>query len=120
MKVKKQKLKKRKVLFLQLHEALNIWILQALTMGIIITESIICEKAKYFAISFSISDQFQFSNGWLNKFKKRSNIKARKIMGEEASAPIESLPKERNRLQQILSHFQDENIFNADETGLFF
>ena len=41
-------------------------------------------------------------------------------MGEEASAPIESLPKERNRLQQILSHFQDENIFNADETGLFF
>jgi len=41
-------------------------------------------------------------------------------MGEGASAPIESLPKERNHLQQILSHFQDENIFNADETGLFF
>ena len=70
MKVKKQKLKKRKILFLQLYEALNIWISQALTMGMIITEGIIREKAKYFAISFSISDQFQFSNGWLDKFKK--------------------------------------------------
>jgi len=39
-------------------------------MGMIITEGIIREKAKYFAISFSISDQFQFSNGWLDKFKK--------------------------------------------------
>ena len=43
-----------------------------------------------------------------------------KYSGEANSAPIESLPEERARLRTILAKYDKENIYNADETGLFF
>ena len=43
-----------------------------------------------------------------------------KYSGEANSVPIESLPEERARLRTILAKYDKENIYNADETGLFF
>jgi hypothetical protein len=65
-------------------------------------------------------DDFHFSNGWIQKFKKRNQLVSYRFHGEAASAPIESLQEERMKLQEIISRFDPENVFNADETGLFF
>ncbi|CAG8652969.1 6041_t:CDS:1, partial [Ambispora gerdemannii] len=40
--------------------------------------------------------------------------------GEAASAPLENLPEEQKKSQELLSNYNPENIYNADETGLFY
>ena len=39
--------------------------------------------------------------------------------GEASSAPLENLGAMREKLRQTLKDFAPENIFNCDETGLF-
>ena len=65
-------------------------------------------------------DKIQFSNGWIWRFKRRNGLRKIKYSDEANSAPIESLPEERARLHTILAKYDKENIYNADETGLFF
>ena len=40
--------------------------------------------------------------------------------GEAASVPLENLPAEHMKLQELLSRYNPEDIYNADETGLFY
>ena len=43
--------------------------------GVILTDLLIKEKAKFFANAFNIQeDELVFSNGWLDRFKKKNNI----------------------------------------------
>jgi hypothetical protein len=42
------------------------------------------------------------------------------LHGEAASAPVKDLGVARSKLQKILATYRLEDIFNADETGLFF
>ena len=37
-----------------------------------------------------------------------------------SSGPLESLPGERIKLQELLSQYESDDIYNADETGLFY
>ncbi|CAG8760349.1 4953_t:CDS:2, partial [Rhizophagus irregularis] len=53
-------------------------------------------------------------------FKKRNGLQRVKFSGEANSAPIETLPEERVRLRALLAKYDKEDIYNADETGLFF
>ena len=64
-------------------------------------------------------NELVFSNGWLEKFKKRNNIKRYRAHGEAGSVPLESLPKERER-HKLLGQFTLDRIYNIDETGLFY
>ncbi|CAB4401203.1 unnamed protein product [Rhizophagus irregularis] len=50
------------------------------------------------------------------KFKKRNNICKFCIYGESGSVPLASLPEEIVKLQQILSRFTLDQIYNIDET----
>ncbi|CAG8603701.1 1935_t:CDS:2, partial [Diversispora eburnea] len=58
-----------------------------------------------------------FSNGWVTKFKKHNEIRKITMHSEAASAPLENLPKEWKKLQELLSHYNSEDMYNADETG---
>ncbi|CAG8629841.1 3807_t:CDS:2, partial [Diversispora eburnea] len=40
--------------------------------------------------------------------------------GEAASTPLENLSEERKKLQELLSNYDPEDIYNTDETGLFY
>lgn len=42
------------------------------------------------------------------------------IHGESGSAPVESLDVEREKIREILKNYDLSEIYNADETGLFF
>lgn len=59
-----------------------------------------------------------FSTGWLEKFKKRHHIRSRQQFGEAASVP-ENVEEEMRALRTIAGEFQEEDIYNMDETGLF-
>jgi Tc5 transposase DNA-binding domain/Fission yeast centromere protein N-terminal domain len=111
----------RKVKFPQLNEALSIYISQVISKGLFITDLIIKEKARSFAKILGISEtDIKFSNGWLDRFKAHNNLRKHYIHGEAKSAPIESLPHERKYLKHKLRKYSPDDIFNADETGLFF
>jgi hypothetical protein len=62
-----------------------------------------------------------WSNRWLDRFKKRHNIKEYKLHGEGASADIDSedVTKQMDNLRAECSTYALKDIFNMDETGLF-
>ncbi|GBN05843.1 Tigger transposable element-derived protein 6 [Araneus ventricosus] len=81
----------------------------------------ITEKALQFAKALGY-DEFRGSNGWLEKFKRRHGIMAKVIMPGE-SKDIDDNDSENwitEILSKILKDYKPENIFNADETALFF
>ena len=64
--------------------------------------------------------EFTMSNGWLDRFKKRFNIRSKVISGEAGGVRDEIVTSWQERLPNILSGYSPENIFNKDETGQFF
>ena len=62
------------------------------------------------------------SNGWLMRYTGRNSLKELKRYGEAASASAETIENERKRIQELIKKYGYElrNIFNMDETGLFY
>jgi hypothetical protein len=113
--------KHKGVKFPELDRAMCLWVESVTTGGVILTDSLIKEKARFFANAFNIQeDKLIFSNGWLDSFKRRNNIRRYRIHGESGSAPIASLPEERMKLRQLLSRYTLDKIYNIDETGLYY
>jgi len=111
----------RGVKFPILDNAMNLWVENVTAGGVILTDLLIKEKAKFFANTFNIQeDELVFSNGWLDRFKKRNNIRRHRMHGESGSAPIASLSEERIKLRQLLSQYSLDQIYNIDETGLYY
>ena len=76
-------------------------------------------QAREYAKEFEITT-FKASNGWLDAFKKRLNITYPSI-GVEGSYVNENVVSDwKNKLDEICEGFSAENIFNADETALFY
>jgi arginine repressor len=94
------------------------WILQS-QERIILADDIIIEKAKNFARLLNISD-FKFSNGWLQKFKQRHGLKKITKHGEDASVDEEAVEITLPQLRAILKEYNLRDIYNMDETGLFY
>ncbi|CAF1689440.1 unnamed protein product, partial [Adineta ricciae] len=65
-------------------------------------------------------DEFKASNGWLEKFRARHAISFRLISGESASVDHSTVKEWTKRLLTIIEGFDKNDIFNADETGLFY
>ncbi|CAB5331416.1 unnamed protein product [Rhizophagus irregularis] len=103
----------------QLEKALGLWVDNALNTKQDIDGNILKTKAVFFAERFSIED-FHQSEGWLGGFKKRYGLRQFKKQGEASSAPsVESIENDRLALQQFLRSYNPEDIWNGDETGLF-
>ena len=66
-------------------------------------------------------DKPRWSSGWLDGFKKRFKIKEYVQHGEAASADINNpeIIKQMNDLRELCATYADRDIFNMDETGLF-
>ena len=63
---------------------------------------------------------FKASHGWLDKWKKRYNVKYLKICGESGDVHNETMKSSKERLPEIVQAYDNDNIWNMDESGLFF
>jgi len=97
------------------------WFIIQRSKHIPISGPILQEKARQFADQLGYSpDTFKGSNGWLDRFRTRHAISFRIISGESASINDSTIEEWTNRLPTILDGFEAEDVFNADETGLFY
>jgi len=101
-----------------IEQALALWIDQTTSANYTLSGYTIIEKAKTFAKAFDILN-FKGSNGWFEKFKKRYNVREYIHCGETNSAPLENLPQYRNDLQDLISAWNLDDVYNCDETGLY-
>lgn len=63
---------------------------------------------------------FKASNGWLSRFKSRHNIGCATLSGERASVNPDTVASWKERLPDIIKNFAPRDVYNMDETGLFF
>lgn len=111
----------RSVQFPELDKSLQIWTSQAVAAGLPLTDAILQQKGLELAQMLNINEeQLKFTNGWVYRFKKRNGLQKIKFSGEANSAPLATLPEERSKLRDLLAAYNEEDIYNADETGLFF
>ena len=80
---------------------------------------LIQEKALCLSVAGGFDD-FMASNGWLEKWLKRRNIHQSCLSGERGDISQETVDDWTKRLPQICEGYSLENVFNADETGLYF
>jgi len=104
-----------------LEECLALWYSHAEEAKLSTSDDILRKVAQDIGTALEISpEDLKFSDGWLQRFKKRFGIRSVVMHREAASAPLISMNEERETLKGLLSNYQPEDIFNADETGLFF
>lgn len=72
------------------------------------------------ALEIPKADQLTLSNGWLASFKERHNLRAFKRHGEAASVDMADVKPEQERIRAITDDYASKDIYNADETGLFY
>jgi hypothetical protein len=63
---------------------------------------------------------FEFSNGWLEAFKVRHGIKKRRRFRESDSVDMTTVAAALPRIRQVLDAYEWRDIYNMDESGLFY
>ena len=88
------------------------------SQGTPISGALLIEKARDFARQLQV-EEFDCNESWLMRFKTRHDICNRIISGEGKSVPADSIEKWKNELPSIIQGYEPRDIYNADETGLF-
>lgn len=108
----------------EVNEMLELWVARAMAHGVHVNGDILRQKWIQFADLACVPDdgRLTLSEGWLTAFKKRCGLKEFKKHGEAGSASAEDVENERTRMQELIrtSGYQLKDIFNMDETGLFY
>lgn len=103
-----------------LEAALLTWIKEKRSQDIPLSGPIIVAKAADFALRLNVSD-FAASDGWFHRFRDRHDLVFRSVCGEAKAVDAETCTVWRNgALLDHLNRYAPSDIFNADETALFF
>nr|XP_020009435.1 jerky protein [Castor canadensis] len=97
------------------------WIRQRRSKDMPLTGLLVMKQARIYHEELNIESECEYSEGWLQKFKKRHGIKYLKMYGEKASADHESAENYIDEFAKIISdeNLSPEQIYNADETALY-
>ena len=77
------------------------------------------EKAHSLAIQLNFD--FQANPSWLERLKRRQNVSFKKVHGEKRAADTEGHESWTSQiLPSLVEGCEPHNIFNADESGLFY
>ena len=92
-------------------------------IGLAVPPSLVLAKARKVAQSQGISeDDFKCSWKWLSRFRNRRGIGSMLLHGEGAEVDKDNpeLLEALDKLYHIIREYAPENVYNMDETGLFF
>ena len=103
-----------------LEKALYIWFCDFRSKGANLSDDMLIEKAKDFGHTLAVDKDFTYSRGWLQRFKSRHHIKSYRFHGESASADMGAVTTSREQLKRDLENYNPNDIYNIDETGLFY
>ena len=109
----------RKGIYEDVEQALMTWLVQARSLGAPVTGPLLKEKANQLAAQLGQTD-FKCSDGWFDRFKARHDVTFRIVSGESNDAPQAAIDDWQKKLPAILAGFDPCDVFNADETALFF
>nr|XP_034336051.1 tigger transposable element-derived protein 4 [Crassostrea gigas] len=115
-----QRKKMRTAAYKDTEEAVLQWFKTARDQNVPVSGPLLIAKAQEFASQ--LGDDFKCSTGWLERFKKRHSITFKRVCGESKSVAdgTDAMKAWASSLQTILAECSPSDIFNADETGLFF
>lgn len=102
-----------------MEKALFLWFSSARAKNLPVSDEILRSKARFFGDSLQM-DEFSYSNGWLQRFKTRYGIASRRLGGESASVNDNLVQTGIEKAREILKDYEPKNVFNMDETGLFY
>jgi hypothetical protein len=101
-------------------EALVQWV-EAYQANINISEEMIRQKAAQFLERLHPdAPKFEFSSGWLTKFKQQHQIWSHRRFGENGAADTKIIEESLPRIRTILDQYALADIYNMDKTMLFY
>lgn len=104
----------------EVEDALWKWMKFAQSRKVPVNGPILCQKALDIAQRLR-HDTFTTSEGWLNRWKKRHNLIFTKLQGESTDADTDAATAWTHKeMKNLLENYTPDNIYNADETALYF
>lgn len=103
----------------ELEQCLLTWVKQLRNINFPVSGPMIKEKAQDLARRLDIHN-FCSSNGWMEGFKKRNGIVLKTNCGESNAVDVNKCSQWIEDLPLILRNYSADDIFNADEAGLFY
>ncbi|KAK0481294.1 hypothetical protein IW261DRAFT_1334166 [Armillaria novae-zelandiae] len=106
----------------EISDMMDLWVAKAMADGILLTGEVLWQKWRVFADLKGIpeDERLELSDGWLAWFKVWNGLKNFKRHGEAGSADPQNVEAERERMKGILTEYELRDIYNMDETGLFY
>ena len=105
-------------LYPQVEKAIAIWMKQLISKNISISGHMIKSKAVEYAIRLGIKN-FKPTDGYVRGLKKRQNIAFINLRGQSNSVDIDKIENWIPKLKEIIKGYDASEIFNCEETGLF-
>ncbi|XP_052791892.1 tigger transposable element-derived protein 4-like [Mya arenaria] len=103
----------------ELNELVYKWFMDACARLVTVSGPLIQTKAKKYAEELGLTE-FKASNGWLESFLTRHNIVFKKQGGERGEVNPTTVAKWLDQIPSLCEGYSPEDIFNMDETGLFY
>ena len=104
----------------QVESALKLWFTNVRQRDARVDGPLMQQKAEQLAAQMG-KENFVATAGWFNRWKKRENIVFKRTHGEQRDADFSAadawIEKE---WPKIIAEYSPENIYNADETGLYY
>jgi hypothetical protein len=109
----------RELTFAELESVLFTWYQHAWVSDIPVEGTILRGKANMIAAELNI-ENFTASNDWIARFKDRHGLVYKKLARESAVVDSERMEAWLERLPSLLEGYEQRDIYNADERGLFY
>lgn len=105
--------------YASIDDALLKWFKQTRSSQLPVSGPLLAEVSERIAAEMGLAD-WKCSNGFLERFKKRHSIVFKVAAGEASSVEQDAVDDWKARLPRIIDGYSPDDIFNMDETGIFY
>jgi hypothetical protein len=102
----------------EVDNALALWVRAKRQQKAPINGPLLRKKANEFAERLNVTN-FDANNGFITRFVKRHDLKYESKSGESESVNEDIVIEWKNSLKEKYNSYEHKNIFNIDETGIF-